>query len=55
MLVRLRPQADCWIVPKDMLLTLELLLWLSVTLVKLQKEERLSILPQGLLILLLYQ
>ena len=54
MLVRLQPQADYWMVPEDVLLTSELLLWLSVTLVKLQKEERLSILPQGLLILLLY-
>ena len=34
MLVRLWPQADCWIVPEDVLLTPELLLWLSVTLVK---------------------
>ena len=42
-------------VPEDVLLIPELLLWLSVTRVKLQKNERLSILPQGLLILLLYQ
>ena len=54
MLIRLWPQADCWIVPEDVLLTLELLMWLLVMLVKLQKEEKLSILPQGLLILLLY-
>ena len=44
-LVRLRPQADWLTVPEDVLLTPELLLWLSVMLVKLQKEERLSILP----------
>ena len=54
MLVQLQPQAGCWMVLEDVLLTPELLLWLSVTLVKLQKEERLSILPQGLLILLLH-
>ena len=52
-LVRLRSQANCWTVPKGMLLTLEVLLWLSVTLVKLQEEEKLSILPQGLPTLLL--
>ena len=40
-------------VPEDVLLIPELLLWMSVTLVKLQKQERLTILPQGLLILLL--
>ena len=55
MLVRLWPQAYCWIMPEGMLLTLELQLWLSVTLVKLQEEEKLSIPPQGLPILLLHQ
>ena len=34
-LVQLRPQADCWTVLEGMLLTPEVLLWLSVTLVKL--------------------
>ena len=38
---------------EGMLLTSEVLLWLSVTLVKLQEEEKLSIPPQGLLNLLL--
>ena len=41
--------------PEGVLLTLELLLRLFVMLVKLHKKERLSILLQGLLILLLYQ
>ena len=54
-LMRLWPRADWRTVPEDVLLTPELLLWLSVMLVKLQKWERLSILPQGLLILPLYQ
>ena len=55
MLVRLQPQADCWMVPEGVLLTSELLLWLLVTLVKLQEEEKLSIPPQGLLNWLLRQ
>ena len=55
MLVRLRPQADCWMMPEGVLLTLALQLWLSVTLVKLQEEEKLSIPPQGPLNLLLHQ
>ena len=45
MLVRLQAQVDCWMVPEDVLLTSELLLWLSMTLVKLQEEKKLSILP----------
>ena len=55
MLVRLRSQADCWTVSKGMLLTLEVLLWLLVTLVKLQEEQKLSISPKGLPTLLLRQ
>ena len=48
MLVRLRPQANCWMMSVLVrLLTLALQLWLSVTLVKLQEEEKLSIPPQG--------
>ena len=55
MLVRLWSQADCWTVSEGVLLTPEVLLLLSVTLVKLQEEVKLSIPPQGLLILLLRQ
>ena len=55
MLMRLRLRADWWTVLEDVLLTPELLLWLSLVLVKLQRGERLSILTQSLLILPLYQ
>ena len=52
--MRLRPQADWLTVPEEVLLTSELLLLLSVMLMRLQKGVRLSVLPQGLLNLLLY-
>ena len=54
MLVRLRPQADCWITPEGVLLTLALQLRLSATLVMLQEEGKLLAPPQGLPILLLH-
>ena len=53
-LVRLRPQADCWITPEGVLLVLVLQLRLSATLATLQEEEKLSALSQGLPILLLH-
>ena len=53
--MRLRLQADWLTVPKGVSLTSELLLLLVlVRLMWLQKCERLSVLPQGLLNLLLY-
>ena len=45
MLVRLRPQADYWIMPTGVLLILALWLRLSTTLVMLQEEGKLSVLP----------
>ena len=54
MLLRLRPQADYRITPEGVLLILALQLRLSVTLVMLQEEGKLSALPQGLPILLLH-
>ena len=54
MLVRLRPQADCWMMSEGVLLTLALWLRLSATLVMLQEERKLSAPPQGLPILLFH-
>ena len=55
LLVWLQPQADYWMMSEGVLLTLALWLWLSVTLVMLQEEGKLSAPPQGLPILLLQQ
>ena len=54
-LVRLRSRVDWWLVPEGVLLTLELSMYLSKALMKLQKGEKLSSLTQSLLNLPLYQ
>ena len=54
-LVRLPRWVDWWVVPKDVLLTLELSMQLSKALMKLQEGEKLSSLTQSLLNLPLYQ